>query len=440
MCVYRKFMVLLTLAFCVASANAADSLLEEARGLMEHGNAEAAYQLLATHEAERLGEFEFDYLLGIAAQEAGKPEVAVFALERAVSTRPESAYAHADLAQAYATLGEREAAITELDIATQLNRDPQADFLIRFRKNQLLKEDYASHGHWNAFLEFGLGHDDNVNSATSIRDLVIPAFGTFSFTLGGNSVKLGSRFNQQRGGISASYPLGEHTAVFGRITGMQRNHSRHDEFDTASLESVGGIAHQIGSHHFLLSVQNHDFLLNGQDYRYTLSGNLQWAFAPNDNSQFGLFAQVGKLIYQDADLRNTRRYVGGVFASHGFNLFSQPVLHASLYGGHEVAVADGVSYMGHHLDGVRLALENTLMHHLSSFVALGYEKRRYGGIDPLFLEQREDKQSEVSAGLVYRLPHGFSLRPTASFIKNHSNIPLNHFDRLETMLTVRKEF
>lgn len=421
-------------------AHASGDLLAEAREFLHLGKAEEALSLLAPHETEYAGQFEFDYLLGVAALEAGKADVAVFALERAVATNPDSAYAHADLAQAYLALGERDAAKETLQLASRINHDPAASLLIQRKRNLLLQEEYAGQGHFNAFLEFGLGYDNNVNSATNSRDLVIPAFGAFTFTLGGNSIKLGSRFSQQRGGVSASYPLAEHTNVFGRVTAMQRIHSRHEEFDIASLESIAGISHQLGAHHFSLSLQNHDFLLNGRDYRYTLSGTAQWLWEASSRTHAGVFAQAGKLIYPDADLRNTRRYAGGVFASHALAWFARPVLHASLYGGHEAAVADGVSYMGHRLAGIRLALENTWTEQWSSFISAGYEKRRYGGTDPLFLTSREDKQSEFSAGLVYRLPHGFSVRPTLNYINNHSNITLNEYDRLESLLLVRKEF
>lgn len=420
--------------------HAAPNMLEDARELLKRGEAEAAYVLLEQHEAERMGAFEFDYLFGLAALETGKPDFAVFALERAVAANPDSAYAHADLAQAYLALGEREAAEAELELAMRLNPDPQSGRLIQHRREMLAREDYAGRGHFNAFLEFGLGYDNNVNSATSSREMVIPAFGAFTFTLGGNSLKLGSDFMLQRGGVSASYPLGGHTSIFGRVTGMQRVHSRHEEFDVSSLESMVGITHHAGASQWLLTVQNQDFQLNGRDYRYTLNAAAQWSLALNDKTQAGLFGQAGKLVYPDADLRNTRRYVGGVFASHGFAVFSQPVLYASFYGGHETAVADGVSHMGHRMDGVRLAVENTWNSRWSSFLALGYEHRRYGGADPLFLKGRVDGQTEASAGLICHLPHGFSVRPTVSYVSNHSNIALNDYDRLESMVIVRKDF
>lgn len=435
----HSILLVLILSWAVL-AHASGDLLAEAREFLHLGKAEEALSLLVPHETEYAGQFEFDYLLGVAALEAGKADVAVFALERAVATNPDSAYAHADLAQAYLALGERDAAKETLQLASRINHDPAVSLLIQRKRNLLLQEEYAGQGHFNAFLEFGLGYDNNVNSATNSRDLVIPAFGAFTFTLGGNSIKLGSRFTQQRGGVSASYPLAKHTNVFGRVTGMQRIHSQYEEFDTSSLESVAGVTHQRGAHHFLLSLQNHDFLLNGRDYRYTLNGTAQWLWEVNSQTQAGAFAQVGKLIYPDADLRNTRRYVGGAFASQALAWPTRPVLHLSLYGGHEAAVADGVSYMGHRLRGGRLALENTWAEKWSSFISAGYEKRHYGGMDPLFLMGREDRQNDLSLGLVYRLPHGFSVRPTLSYINNHSNLTLNDYDRLESMLLVRKEF
>lgn len=436
----RNTMFTLLLLLWGGIAQSSEDIRADARKLLEKGEAEAAYALLLPHETELLGEFNFDYLFGIAALGAGKPDVAVFALERAVSSNPDSAYAHADLAQAYLALGERDAAKTELAFASKLSADPRAGALIQQQRNLLVQEEHVRRGNWNAFMEFGLGYDTNVNSATSSRDLVIPAFGAFTFTLGGNSIKLASRVTQLGGGVGVSYPLGEHTEWFGHIAGIKRILASHNEFDTSSLELATGILHSVGTQHFSVSLSSQDFALNRQDYRYTYSLNGQWQMELDPQTQAGVFAQLGKLVYPDARLRNTSRYVGGVFVGHTFAGEWKPAVHVSLYGGHEAPETKGVAFMGHRLTGARAGLEAALSEKLLAYLTAGYEYRVYGGQDTLFLVQRADHQRDWGVGATYHLPHGFSIRPSVHYVENSSNVPLNRFDRLETMFVVRKDF
>src|ERR1051325_6517870 len=88
----------------------ADELTDRAKRLLNQRQAKQAYELLLPQEGARAGDPEFDYLLGIAALDAGAPERAVFALERVLAVQPNNHVARAEIARAYLALGEREAA------------------------------------------------------------------------------------------------------------------------------------------------------------------------------------------------------------------------------------------------------------------------------------------------------------------------------------------
>jgi len=57
----------------VAAGGAAlgDELTEKAKSLLEQRRAREAYELLLPEESARAGDIEFDYLLGIAANDSG---------------------------------------------------------------------------------------------------------------------------------------------------------------------------------------------------------------------------------------------------------------------------------------------------------------------------------------------------------------------------------
>ncbi len=94
--------IFLTLLLLTATCTAlADEVLQKAQGLLDGGNAQAAFSLLKPLEESRAGDPAFDYLLGLSAIESGQPLDAVFALERAVEADPTSGPARAELARAY---------------------------------------------------------------------------------------------------------------------------------------------------------------------------------------------------------------------------------------------------------------------------------------------------------------------------------------------------
>ncbi|MFN0186977.1 MAG: hypothetical protein ACKVQR_24460, partial [Aquabacterium sp.] len=61
-----------------AALAAADSVTDEARRLLNAQQAKAAFELLSPLESQRAGDPSFDYLLGIAAIDAGHPTRAIF--------------------------------------------------------------------------------------------------------------------------------------------------------------------------------------------------------------------------------------------------------------------------------------------------------------------------------------------------------------------------
>lgn len=68
-------------------------------------DAATPYATLKAQTAERAGEIEFDYRLGLAALSAGRPLEAVFALTRVVAADPDRLNARAALGHAYALTG-----------------------------------------------------------------------------------------------------------------------------------------------------------------------------------------------------------------------------------------------------------------------------------------------------------------------------------------------
>src|SRR5450759_1837094 len=79
-----------------AESEAREKPLRDAEALMKAGRPADAYNLLEPLEFERSGEVRFDYLIGIAALDSGKPDKATLAFERVLAVNPNYAGARLD--------------------------------------------------------------------------------------------------------------------------------------------------------------------------------------------------------------------------------------------------------------------------------------------------------------------------------------------------------
>jgi hypothetical protein len=76
----------------------------------------------------------------------------------------------------------------------------------------------------------------------------------------------------------------------------------------------------------------------------------------------------------------------------------------------------------------------------SLFGNASFEERRYGGSEPIFLETRKDRQTDLSAGVSYLLRPNTTLIGQISHTDNSSNIVINDFDRTVASVSVRFNF
>lgn len=418
---------------------AEDDVLARANALMNGGKAGDAYSLLAPLEEQRSGDPEFDYLLGVAALESGHAGRAVFALERVLAVNPKHTLARAEIARAYFLLGEQQTARQEFNNVLNENPPEQVNQTI----NQYLSAiDRAASDRtkFSAFLEFALGHDSNVNSATGSQQVAVPAFGGLVFTLNPGAKKQSDNFSQFGGGVGFTHPLSPRWNVFGGVKGYEHVNWRSEQFDTSSIDANLGVSYKIDRDLFSVSLQNNDFNLNSQDYRraYGLSG--QWQRAIDNSNQVSAFVQATRLDYKGQSVRDANRYVGGVGYGHAFSGDYLPVLFLSAYVGTENERNSGVPWLGHDLYGVRAGGQVTYNPKTVIYGSASYEHRDYGGQEPLWLVSRNDKQFDAAIGVKYTPSTFWSIRPQLSYTRNNSNVEIDDYNRYTLSVTLRRDF
>src|SRR5512140_876183 len=156
----------LAVSFCVwvagNSALAAGPDLDQADALMKQGKAAEAYALLEPFEFEQSGNVKFDYLLGIAALDSGKPDKATLAFERVLAVDPNFAGARIDMGRAYFQLGDVARAKTEFESVLTQNPPPAAKATIDNYLAAIEKLESAKKTRTTGYIEAFGGHDSNV--------------------------------------------------------------------------------------------------------------------------------------------------------------------------------------------------------------------------------------------------------------------------------------
>lgn len=415
----------------------ADALTDRAKSLLQQRQHRQAYDLLLPQEAARAGDPEFDYLLGIAAIDSGEPERGVFALERVLAVQPNNHVARAEIARAYLALGERDSARREFETVKAQQIPPEVKASI----DQYLSAIQAAEvTQLSGYVELGYGYDSNVNSATAGNQIAVPSLGGIVATLDPASTRNGDTFTQLAGALNLTHKIAREWALVGSLGGNAKWNTHEKLFNTLTLDATAGARWSSGQHAVTVAGQFQDFELQNDRYRETKGAIGQWQYSYDQRTQFTLYGQAADLHYPTQDIRDATRTVVGAAFGRIFSGEYTPVVFISAYGGQEKEHADGVPHLGHELAGIRAGGQLRIGLGWTAFGNVAYERREYGGPDPLFLVEREDNQVDFTAGLSYLLRPNTTVIAQYNYTDVDSNIQINSFTRNVGMISLRFNF
>lgn len=425
----------LSISTVAPAVAAVDEVVRNAMALDAAGKAKQAYEALAPLTAQRAGDPDFDYALGLAALNSGHIAQAIVAFQRVLAMQPKNAPARAEIARAYALSGDIETARREFDTVAG---DATVPDPVRQRFNRIVSDmNRTVDGGLNVtgFVEAGAGYDSNVNAATDTSSLIIPLFAALGpATLSGSAQRQDDAFGRLEGGVSAAYGFDRQSRVFASLLASGRLHADQSDFNQALATATVGYGHTFVSHDVLsVSAQSQHFWISGDHFREAEGASAQYTHLLSDNRGIIGSLQYFKLRYPGDPLRDADRYAANLsYADHE--------LFASVQVGKEqtdLAAADNLS---NRFVGARLAAEHKLAERTILFGNVGFENRRYDAADPLFLKSRRDDQFDIGAGVRYRIAQRVTLSPEVTYTHNNSNIALYAYDRYTASLSVRSEF
>lgn len=438
--IIQKILVLGCL-FAFQQHAAADALLQKAKQLVDQKKAPEAYALLVPLQSQRAGESAYDYLLGIAALDSGRPAEAVFALERFLATNPDNGPARLELARAYYLMGENKASQQEFETVKRQQTPGEVNEAIQRYLSAIAQIGAHAGKRLRGYVEAGAGYDTNANSATANNQIAIPAFGGMVATLAPGSVRRSSQLFKAAAGISMAHPFSAAWALNANANIGQRNYRNLGQFDIGYIDAAMGVTHSRGVDQFTGAVQYQKIYLDHQSYRQTYGLLGQWQHSIDDQRQFTAYSQLMQQDYEGTQqIRNANRYLVGIAYSQAFSGTYSPLAYIGAYLGRENPRQSGVPHLGHHLAGLRLGGQLNLSSEVMLTASASHERRNHRGQEPGFLRDRSDKQTDVSLGLLYAPAPLWTVKPEISWTRNASNIVLNDYSRTQYLVTVRREF
>lgn len=435
-----------------------DKLLRDADALIKDGKPARAFALLAPLEFEHAGDVRFDYLIGIAALDSGRPDKATFAFERLLAVNPEDAAARLEMARAYYQLGDLRRARTEF--ATALRQNPAESTRASIQKylDAIDAQKEGRRTRYSAYVEGGLGRDSNVNNSTSQTQVFVDRYAATAL-LDATNVKASDNYYAATAGGQIDYSLNARWGVYARGDLRKRGNNDHTQFDTLGLDMRAGVTYEAQADRFRVSMLSGQYDLGGSPNSDTTGFKGEWRHVFNPANQLDAFVQAVQYRYADPFMKpnDIDQQAIGLGWLHVL-ADGKSALTGSVYYGTEQDVSPVIKVIvplvgtitanpsggrndgGKRFSGLRAGSQMALDQRTTLFASAGMQAGDYSKINYLFLRQRKDRLYDMTIGANWQWDKLWTLRPQLNYFRNVSNIAIYGYDRMDASLTVRRDF
>jgi outer membrane protein len=435
-------------------------LITRAKELMATKRASEAFKLLKASEDSFAGSIDFDYLLGLAANDSQQPGQAILAFERVLIAKPDFLQARAELARAYAMAKENENAKREFELLAEQPIPPEvkrtiAQYLSALNSasvnsgsnnagsaNDSATKDAnkpsALDSKLTATFETFLGRDSNVNFGTALDQWVLA--GGLTVLPQASSKPRKSWVYGANLGATWMIPIsGDLELTAGGQLGMRSQASAHT-LDPVNAEIFAGVTKKVSKHTLSSGIQLQQLWLDGSPFREALGAFAQWQSPAEGRVQWGAYVQRHHFEYANQTVRNANRSTLGLTLAGLTGTKNSVVLVGSIYTGSEQST-QAADYLSFNFVGLRSAATKHFSPSFRASLVGSYEKRLFKAIDaPLFSELRVDKQLDLRASLEFDLSKDWQISPQVIATRNRSTLGPNDYKRTQALLFARYRF
>ena len=431
-----------------------ERLLKNVQTLINHGKSAQAYALLKPLEFNYAGDEHFDYLLGIAALDSGRPDMATFALERVLAVNPSHLAARLEMARAYFQLDDFQRAHTEFTAILKLNPSPVTKRNVEKYLAAIAEKSMGQRTKISGYLEGLAGHDNNVNYSNNASQIFVDRTNSF-FILPPDNVQDADRYYGLAAGGEFSYSLNPHWRIYAAGDARQRQYNSLSQFDALNLDMRAGVVYDTKPNRIRMSILNGRYNLNGARLSKTTGYKIDWQHMFSPSNQLSAIAQSVQyrftdLLLQpnDVDQRSISFGWLHILAGGKSNIYGSfhygneqdvaPVINSPVFG--ILNPSGGRNDGGKRFSGLRVGGQMVVGEFTTLYTNAGAQTSNYNKVNFNFLRERDDRLHDVKIGADWQWNKFWKLRPQLSYAKNNSNIDLYTYNRLEFSVALRRDF
>ncbi|HWS76115.1 MAG TPA: tetratricopeptide repeat protein [Quisquiliibacterium sp.] len=412
-------------------------LLATARSLLARGAPREAYDLLAPQTRWYGGSPEFDFLLGVAAIDAGRPGQAVLALERVLAVAPDHLQARAELARALLAIRETEAARREFEAVAAQRIPPEVRSIVDGYLARIATAERAARPSFHGRAEIGTGWDSNATLG-SLGSQWLLGGGTEVIPLPSSRPRSTALINWGAG-LEWQGPIDGGWRWTAGAQAMGRTNASAHTLDQTYFDLTGGLRYQTGCHGFDMLAQLQHLRVDRSDFRNAAGALGQWRCDLDARTQVGAYLQHFAFDFPDQPVRDARRDIGGLTFARALPGSTGALLVGSAYTGHERPNED-VPQLEYRFHGLRAVLSSGIAPRVRGWAALSWEARNFAAPEPLFDAVRQDRETEYELGAAITVNRSWVITPRLIYTRNASTLPPNDFRRTQALVSAQYRF
>ncbi len=417
---------------------------QDAELLLKQGKPAQAMALLDNDLPANAGNVHYNYLLGIASLDAGKPGNAAFAFERALALDPQQPLVRAELARALIELTDFEAARQELaqvrGMAVPADVAPRVATLLAALDKVIADQALAAsrpQRSWAGYVEFEAGYDSNINTATNATSVFVPAL-NLPGSLSGFATARSSTLAGVNGGVSGIMNVADNLDVYGSLDLKARYQLQESDFSLASLAAGAGVRLTRGNDQYSAGLTSFTYYIGSYRNTDQLGIYGQWQRVLSVHDTIGVFGQFVKVDQPLAPVLNTNLYLLGATWTHAYQALGAPVVSVVAFVGKDED-RNNNPLASRTFFGAKVGGEYRYGA-VKLFSSLALQQSRYGGTDPFFLVKREDTRTDLTLGASYKPERNWTLTSQFIYTRNNSKVAFSDFERKQLLFTARRDF
>lgn len=440
-------------------------LLRDADALLKSGKPADAYNLLEPKEGDYSGEVAFDYLLGIAALDSGKPDRATIAFERVLAVNPNFAGARFDLGRAYFAMGSDDLAKREFEtVLAQSPPEPTAA-VIKKHLEIIDERQLAKIQQLTGYLETSVGRDDNITAATpdniggvaGILGVTRSTMIALQYQPTGSSLHYTGMYTGVSGGIDFNRLVSEENGIslFAGADAKQRVYNNVAPMNNLSLDLRAGVAIVKGDDSYRLTGTFGQYRQSGfpqtppsNSFRDTAGLSAEWKRSFGTRDQMTWSLGVSQPRYLTTPTQDTDQVSLTASWLHIFEGKTNPLIFANFNRSVDRALrpsnaATGAN-MGRTGTGVLAHFQFTPLDETDFFLSGGLTVRQDDSPNArsslAYDFFARDETQSLSFGLTTRPWKKWTIKGSVALTNNRSNLSLFQYRRNDSSVSLRRDF